>query len=125
MTGSIYGFSVPFRFPVYFTRDAFALDNATVATVLRRLEPERRHRVYFVIDGDVDRAHPHLRPEIEAYSRAPGESICLVGPPLVLQGGEAVKNDLSHPLAMLERINELGIDRQSFIAVIGGGAFLD
>jgi 3-dehydroquinate synthase len=125
MTGSIYGFSVPFRFPVYFTRDAFALDNATVATVLRRLEPERRHRVYFVIDGDVDRAHPHLRPEIEAYCRAHGESICLVGPPLVLQGGEAVKNDLSHPLAMLERINELGIDRQSFIAVIGGGAFLD
>jgi 3-dehydroquinate synthase len=40
-------------------------------------------------------------------------------------GGEAVKNDLIHTLALLQRVNEDGIDRQSFIAAIGGGAVLD
>ena len=44
---------------------------------------------------------------------------------MIVPGGEAVKNDFSHPLEILKRINEVGLDRQSFVVVIGGGAVLD
>jgi len=125
MPQSMYGFSVPFQFPVYFTRDAFAPDNTTVVNVFRRVEPERRHRVFFAIDRLAAAGRPQLGSEIDAYCRAHGESLKLVADPLVLDGGEAVKNDLAHPLAMQARFNDLRLDRQSFVAVIGGGALLD
>jgi 3-dehydroquinate synthase len=125
MTHPEYGFAVPFRFPVCFTRAAFARDNTTVADLLRRVEPDRRHRVFAVVDRHVAAGHPSLARDIETYCRAHGESIRLVAAPLVIEGGEAVKNDLAHPLALLERFNELGLDRQSFVLVVGGGALLD
>lgn len=120
-----YGFSVPFQFPVYFTRDAFAVDNPAVINAFRRVEPERRHRVFFVIDRHVAVAHAGLGERIDRYCRAHGESVRLAAPPLIVDAGERVKNDLSHTMALLEQFNELGIDRQSFVAVIGGGALLD
>jgi len=40
-------------------------------------------------------------------------------------GGETVKNDIAHPLSLLRVINDVGLDRQSYVAVIGGGAVLD
>jgi len=36
-----------------------------------------------------------------------------------------VKNDFSYSLDILARINDVGLDRQSFVVVIGGGAVLD
>jgi 3-dehydroquinate synthase len=48
-----------------------------------------------------------------------------VGPPLIVTGGEAAKNDIAHALGVLHAINDAGIDRQSFIVVVGGGAVLD
>ena len=42
-----------------------------------------------------------------------------------MPGGETVKNDIAHPLSLLRVINDVGLDRQSYVAVIGGGAVLD
>lgn len=42
-----------------------------------------------------------------------------------MPGGEVVKNDLAHVLNLVGRVNALGIDRQSFVVIIGGGAVLD
>jgi 3-dehydroquinate synthase len=44
---------------------------------------------------------------------------------MITTGGEAAKNDLTAPFAILQKINDLGIDRQSFVIAIGGGAVLD
>jgi len=44
---------------------------------------------------------------------------------LILAGGEQVKNDTSALDQTLEAIDAYGIDRHSFVAAIGGGAFLD
>ena len=49
----------------------------------------------------------------------------MAGPPLIVTGGEAVKNDIAHALALLQTINDAGLDRQSFVVVVGGGAVLD
>ena len=125
MDPAIHTFSVPFQFPVHFTWDAFAAENRVFVDTIRRLEPDRRHRVLVVIDQQVAAAHPTLPAEIESYFGAYPQSLELAGPLVIVPGGEAVKNDLTHPFALLQRINEVGLDRQSFMAVIGGGAVLD
>jgi 3-dehydroquinate synthase len=125
MEQSIHGFSVPFAFPVCFTWDTFAPDNHLLVDTLRRLEPSRRHRVLVVIDSHVATAHPTLTAEIDAYVGAHADALILAAPPVVVPGGETVKNDMTHPFLLLKHVNDVGLDRQSFIVVIGGGAVLD
>jgi 3-dehydroquinate synthase len=120
-----HGFSVPFRFPVHFTRDAWDPTNTVLADVVRRGEVDRRHRVLAIIDARVASAHTRLPEHISAYFAAFPDALDLVAAPVIVPGGEVVKNDFSHPLDILKRINEVGLDRQSFVVVIGGGAVLD
>lgn len=125
MSQSSHGFSVRFDFPVRFTWDAFSPANLAFVDALRHHEPERRHRLVFFIDEHVATAHPTLPAEIDAYVGAFPESLQLLAPPAVVPGGEVVKNDLTHTLFVLKQLNDLGVDRQSFVVVIGGGAVLD
>jgi 3-dehydroquinate synthase len=125
MAMQTYGFSVPFEFPLHFTTGVFDVANGLLASVVSRLEPSRRHRLLVVIDERVAAANPNLQDEVLGYASAHAAAVELVGPPLIVMGGEAVKNDLAHTLAMLRSINDYGIDRQSFIVVVGGGAVLD
>jgi 3-dehydroquinate synthase len=121
----IHGFSVPFKFPVHFTQDAWNPANTVFFDVVRREEADRRHRVLAVIDSEVAAAHSWLSPDIRRYFAAFPDALELVAPPVIVPGGEAVKNDFSHPLDLLARINDVGLDRQSFVVAIGGGAVLD
>jgi 3-dehydroquinate synthase len=125
MTPSLHAFDVPFRFPVYFTRNAWDVENRSVRAAITRLEAGRRHRVLVVIDDQVDRAQPWLTTHIQDYFAAHAAVLELVREPMVMPGGEAAKNDFVHTFTLLQRINEDRIDRQSFLAVIGGGAMLD
>jgi len=124
-SGSVYGFSVPFEFDVHFTRGVWCVDNDLLARLLAAREPDRRHRLLVVIDEHVADAHPSLPARIAAYCAARPSTLELLSQPLIVPGGEAVKNGWTRCLGVLERINELGVDRQSFIVVIGGGAVLD
>ena len=120
-----YGFSVPFEFPVHFTRGVFENGNPLLAEIVARLEPSRRHRILFIIDERVASTNPDLQDAILGYASAHGARIELSGPPVIVGGGEAVKNTIEHVLDVLRLINDARLDRQSFVAVIGGGAVLD
>jgi 3-dehydroquinate synthase len=120
-----HGFSVPFKFPVLFTQDAWSQSNTVFFDVIRREEPDRRHRVLAVIDEGVASGHPSLPQDVRAYFAAFPDALDLVAPPVIVPGGETVKNDFAHALEIIKRINEVGLDRQSFVVVIGGGAVLD
>jgi 3-dehydroquinate synthase len=49
----------------------------------------------------------------------------LVTPPIIVPGGEGVKNDLSHLAELQKIVFDHHIDRHSFIIAVGGGAMLD
>jgi 3-dehydroquinate synthase len=49
----------------------------------------------------------------------------LCADPVVMPGGEACKNDPALVEQIQRAVNDYGIDRHSYIAVIGGGALLD
>ena len=120
-----YGFSVPFEFPLHFTRGVFDRRNALLKTIVSRLEPARRHRLLVVVDERVAAANPQLHDEVLGYAAEHAASIELVLPPVIVAGGEAVKNDIAHALALLKVINDTGLDRQSYVVIVGGGAVLD
>ncbi len=118
-------FSVPFSFPVVFTRDLWQPGSPLFADLVGRLEPGRQHRLLVAIDDGLAAASPSLIQRITNYVDAHAGRLALVAPPVLVPGGETSKNDLAHTLRLLELINTHGIDRQSFIVAIGGGAALD
>jgi len=122
---SKYGFSVPFEFPLEFTRGVFDRQNPLLARIVSRLEPARRHRLLVVIDDHVASANPNLQDAVLGYASEHDATLQLAGPPVIVVGGEAVKNDIAHALSLLKTINDTGLDRQSYVVIVGGGAVLD
>ncbi|WP_437877215.1 3-dehydroquinate synthase [Sorangium sp. So ce513] len=117
--------AVPFEYPVYFTEGVFSPSNADLASAIAAREPRRRHRVLPVIDGGVAAAWPSLAEDIARYVDAHAERLSLAAEPIVVPGGEAAKNDAAATAALQARLDALGMDRQSFVMIVGGGAVLD
>ena len=117
---------VHFHYDVHFTTDLFAPENSVFRdVVLARSDAARRPvRVLFVVDRDVEKSRP-VCATIEAYFKRHADALILAGAPLLLPGGEAVKNDPTHVEAIRRAVNDTGLDRHSYLAVIGGGALLD
>jgi 3-dehydroquinate synthase len=117
--------SVPLEYLVYFTRHVFSTANPTLADALSAREPERRHRLFAVIDDGVANAWPDLSRDIAAYCGAHAARLELLGMPRVVPGGEQVKQSPAAVEAIASDLHRLGVDRQSFVVAIGGGAMLD
>ncbi|WP_438021470.1 3-dehydroquinate synthase [Sorangium sp. So ce315] len=117
--------AVPFEYPVYFTEGVFSPSNDDLASAIAAREPRRRHRVLPVIDGGVAAAWPSLAQDIARYVDAHAERLSLAAEPIVVPGGEAAKNDAAATAALQARLDALGMDRQSFVMIVGGGAVLD
>ncbi len=117
---------VHFHYDVHFTTDLFAPANLTFRDVVLAGSREARRplRVLFVVDQDVERCRP-VCGAIEAYFKRHADTLALAGTPLLLPGGEAVKNSPVHVDAIRRAVNDTGLDRHSYLAVIGGGALLD
>jgi 3-dehydroquinate synthase len=124
-SGSIHGFSLDFRFPVFFTRGTWNPRNPLFLDTVARLEPGRRHRVLIVIDDRVAATHPNLTADIQSYFAAHAARLELAAAPLSAPGGEASKNDVLYAFTLLKEMNGAALDRQSFVVAIGGGAVLD
>ncbi len=114
-----------YEYPVAFTEGLFDPSNDLLRDTITSREADRNHRVLVCIDSGVSDAWPGLGTEIHRYARATGGAIELVGEPIIIPGGEACKNDSGLVNELLTRIAKVGLDRQSFIIAIGGGAVLD
>lgn len=114
-------FSVPYRYSVYLTQDAFAVTNTTLAQVLAATSGGAR--VLFVLDQELAQAQSRLAADIERYAQA--HALDNAGPIVHIEGGEAAKND-GDALDRLHRaIEQARLCRHSYVVAIGGGAVLD
>lgn len=113
---------VRFRYPVRFTRGL--LDPAN--PVLRDATGPAGHaRLLVVIDDGVVAARPAIADEVVGYCRAHADRLELVGRPIVVRGGEAIKNARGPVEQIRAAIDVHGIDRHAYVVVVGGGAVLD
>lgn len=117
--------SVPYEYPVYFTRDVFTPSNPALVEAVGRKEPTRRHTTLFVVERAVAQAWPRVVADIAAYVDHHRDRLELAAEPLVLEGGETAKNDHALAARLEERLHALRLDRQSFVVIVGGGALLD
>ncbi|MFQ5829338.1 MAG: 3-dehydroquinate synthase [Candidatus Methylomirabilia bacterium] len=117
--------TVAYDYPVYFTTDVFSPDNPNLQEAISRKEPLRRHRLLAVVERAVTEARSRLLSDIRRYTEHHRDRLELVTEPFVIEGGEAVKNDPAIPAYLQARLDALGMDRQSFVMIVGGGALLD
>src|SRR5215471_9496605 len=117
-------FSVAFEYPVVFTEQMFDPSNATLAAALCARE-RKRHRALCVVDSGVWNAWPALGSQLEAYARAHSDVLSWAAAPIVVPGGEQSKQGSGVVDQLHARMHALGIDRHSFVIIIGGGAVLD
>lgn len=117
--------TVAFDYPIHFCSDLLADDDASLVDAVTRREPGRRHRVDVVIDDGVSGGHPDLVERLTRYFSRHAHSLELVAAPDIIPGGEQVKNERAHFDRALARMHDLGLDRQSVVVAIGGGAVLD
>lgn len=125
MTKLVQNLTVPFDFPVYFTRDVFAAHSSLLADAICRLESQRQHRVMVCLDRGVCSADPTLPSRIRRYFKAHHPRLSLAGPLMTLAGGEGAKTNWRTLMKVIRQINARSMDRQSVIVVIGGGSILD
>nr|WKN38511.1 3-dehydroquinate synthase [Tunicatimonas sp. TK19036] len=115
-------FSVAFQYQVQFTHQLFQAENPLLRDIFPK---EVISKLYFVIDQGVAEAHPQLSSDIQQYVQAHQGSLSLFADPLIVPGGEPVKNDTLYLKQIVEAVDQYCIDRHSYIVAIGGGAVLD
>lgn len=113
---------VEFRYPVRFTHGLLRPENRILRDVV---EAGGHARMLAVIDEGVAEAHPSLAADLEAYCAAHADALQLTAAPLVVPGGEAIKNQSGPVEEIRAAIDVHGVDRHSYVLAIGGGAVLD
>ena len=116
---------VTYHYPVIFTTGVFAADNLTLRDVCGRNATGGPSRVLVIVDRGISEAYPGLVDDVIAYCHRHAGTLHLIQAPMLVEGGEAVKNDHSTVDAIQQAINDGGIDRHNFVIVVGGGAVLD
>jgi len=118
-------FSVDFAVPIIFSNDIFSVNNRNLVDIITKNEPSRKHRLFITVDQGLAAKRPELIDDIEAYVRHYAKQLDLAEPPVILMGGEQVKNDPELVHDFIKMLLEAKIDRQSFVIAVGGGAVLD
>jgi 3-dehydroquinate synthase len=117
--------AVRYQYPVYFTRDLFSPANRSLVEAVSGREPQRRHRVVFILERAVSEAFPSLVDEVHQFVRSHRDELDLVAEPRLIPGGEACKNDFGFVMALQEDLASLAMDRHSYVVAVAGGALLD
>jgi 3-dehydroquinate synthase len=116
---------VGYSLRVYFTRDIFDPANVVLKNVLCPREDLALKKALVVLDESLACAQPALAGQIEEYFKPLAQTVRLVCPPLIVEGGERAKNSDFQVARIHSHIDRHHIDRQSFVIGIGGGALLD
>src|SRR5712671_5444131 len=115
---------ISFKHRVFFTRDVFGASNPLLRDLLSNQRSSVVPRVLVVVDESLNSAQRDLARKIESYFSA-SPKVRLVCPPVVLEGGERVKNSYFHVSDIQSHIDRYHIDRHSYLLAVGGGALLD
>lgn len=102
----------------------FDLDNALLAEAMPG-RPGQAARALMVIDSGVVAANTTLLQQINCWFARHAAKVELVKPPMIVPGGENVKNGWSSVREIMTCAGLEHLDRQSYVIAVGGGSVLD
>ncbi len=108
-----------------FSRDVFSRGNPVLTRVLAPRDAGTVPRVLVFFDQGLAQAWPDMAGRITRWFDAWAHAVRLVGSPVAVPGGEAVKNDARHLEQVWSAIDAARLCRHSYVMVVGGGAVLD
>jgi 3-dehydroquinate synthase len=111
---------VTFRYAIHFTRDIFGPNNRLLLDIMSG----RQLRAAVFLDGGLEQARPGLPAEIQDWFAAHRDrfELCALES---LPGGETCKTEPEHYQRVVQVLRDSGLDRQSYVIMVGGGAVLD
>jgi len=116
---------VGYELRVFFTEHAFDAANLVLQQAMSSDKPGHAKKVLLILDESLAQARPEIARQIENYFAAHQDTLKLVGPPLIIEGGERTKNSDFHVAEIHSQIDRRHIDRHSCVVAVGGGALLD
>ena len=114
-----------FAHTVHFTENVFDLANPLLGQVLAPFSGGPAPKILVVVDEGLSSAQPDFSHRIEAYFAALWPRAKLAAAPIILEGGERLKNSYFHVSEIQSHIDRHDIDRHSYLLAVGGGALLD
>ena len=112
-----------FDYPVEFVDDLFG-ESTVLADALKRITGSSEPRVQIVADLNVVHHFKGLGQQIGRYVQRCG--ICLAGKPVVVAGGERIKNDsMQSTMRMHSALLSARLHHNDVVMAIGGGTIID
>jgi 3-dehydroquinate synthase len=116
---------VSYDLRVHFTRNAFDPSNIVLKTMLTGARGNGPIKCLLVLDEALAAGQPQLAARIESWFSQHADTLTLVCPPVIIEGGERTKNSYFHVSEIHSQIDRYHIDRHSCVIAVGGGALLD
>lgn len=116
---------VTFHYDVHFTTGLFQLNNPMLAQVVAAGGKTNPQQAIAIVDSGLLPHHPELLAQLAAYTQHYADVLQLSSDPIIVPGGEAVKNAPGLIEQIHQRIEQVGLCRHSYVLAIGGGAVLD
>jgi len=117
--------TVSYEYEVIFTNKIFNKDNPLLQDVIMKSSSSiSPHKIMFIVEEKVSEHYPDLHPKISNYCEVRSDKILITSPPRSIEGGEKFKsfNEIEFLCSLFAENN---LCRHSYVAIIGGGAFLD
>ncbi|QQG46734.1 MAG: 3-dehydroquinate synthase [Candidatus Azosocius agrarius] len=116
-------FSVPYYYKIFFTKYVFNIKNEILVNIIKKDLILERKKLLVIIDNGVIKND--IINEIINYCNYYSKFIDLKENPIILKGGESIKNNFDINNYIYELINKNNICRHSFVIAVGGGSLLD
>jgi 3-dehydroquinate synthase len=117
--------TVSFKHRVHFTEEVFDPKNPLLTELVAEDAKSAPKKALVIVDESLAVAQPQLTRAIETYFAAHANTLKLVCPPMIIEGGERTKNSYFHVSEIHSHIDRYHIDRHSYVIAVGGGALLD
>ncbi|MBG89867.1 MAG: 3-dehydroquinate synthase [Verrucomicrobiales bacterium] len=114
---------VTWRHQVHFTHGVFHPENTLLRDVILASGDHAPHKVFVVLDEALARFG--VDEAIGAFFTKHSDVLTLVRSPMIMEGGERVKNSYFHVSEIHSHIDRFHIDRHNCLICVGGGAILD
>ncbi|HQY88515.1 MAG TPA: 3-dehydroquinate synthase [Tepidisphaeraceae bacterium] len=115
-------FAVDFEFRVIFSDRVFDPENPVLLEQMPTAHDGPARAIVFVDRGV---ASPDLIESISAFFEINAFRVTLVSKPVIVTGGEASKSTDDVFNLAVKTLNDVALDRHSYVVIVGGGAVLD